>query len=244
MTLRHAVLGSYTYLEFAACIGAFLPLVVAARVRHRNDDVPRVPGRWLRRMGRVATKLSPIWRFGVRGDAPADIDARAYVVVSNHASNADPFLLSHLPWDMRWIAKEELFRIPVVGWLLKASGDIAVRRGDVDSARRMLDEAKQTLERGLSVMIFPEGTRSRDGKLQRFKDGAFKLAIEAQVPILPIAIEGTRDCLRKGSMGLGEANAHATILEPIPTHGMGPADVDRLRDMARAKIAAALEATP
>jgi 1-acyl-sn-glycerol-3-phosphate acyltransferase len=243
MRIRHALLEGYTYLGFAACMVAFLPVVAAACVRHRDDAVPRVPGRRLRQMGRVATRLSPIWRFHVKGRAPADIRSRAYVVVSNHASNADPFLLSHLPWDMRWIAKEELFKVPVVGWLLKMSGDIAIRRGDGDSIRKMLAEAKETLDGGLSVMIFPEGTRSRDGRVQRFKDGAFKLAIDAQVPVLPIAIDGTRDCMPKKSMGLGRARAHATILEPIETAGMGPSDLARLREMARARIATALEAS-
>lgn len=240
--MRRALLGSLSYLELSACLGLFLPLLAVARVRHRHDEVPRIPGRWMRRLGRAATRFSPMWRFRVVGDRPKDIGERAYVVVANHASNADPFLLSHLPWDMRWIAKEELFRAPLIGWHMRLSGDIPLRRGDGDSVRQTLAEAKRTLERGLSVMIFPEGTRSKDGRLQRFKDGAFALAIEAQVPVLPIAIEGTRDCIPKRSIWPGEARAAAKILEPIPTAGLGASDVGRLRDAVRERIEAALQA--
>jgi 1-acyl-sn-glycerol-3-phosphate acyltransferase len=238
--LRRALLGGYTYLEFAACMAAWIPILAVVRARHRHDLTPRMAGRWFRRMGRTATRLTPLWRITISGAAPADISSRSYVVVSNHLSSTDPFLLSHLPWDMRWIAKEELFKMPVVGWLMRLSGDIPLRRGDGNSVRRMLDECKTTLERGLSVMIFPEGTRSRDGRLQPFKDGAFKLAIDAQVAVLPIAVSGTEACLPKGSRWPAEAQPVLRVLEPIPTHGLGVDDVDRLRDLAHARIAAAL----
>jgi 1-acyl-sn-glycerol-3-phosphate acyltransferase len=238
--MRDALLGGYTYLEFAACIAAWLPIQATVAARHRRDEVPRVQGRWLRRFGRVATRLSPLWRFSVEGEAPPDIDARGYVVVANHESNADPFLLSHLPWDMRWVAKQELFDAPVLGWMMKLSGDLPIRRGDPASAHAMLDAARNTLRGGLSVMMFPEGTRSKDGHLGAFKDGAFQLAIETQAPVLPVVVQGTRACLPKHSRWLGRARATARVLAPIETRGMGPGDVQQLREMVRARIAAAL----
>jgi 1-acyl-sn-glycerol-3-phosphate acyltransferase len=238
--MRDALLVGYTYVEFAACLAAWIPIQAAAALRHRRDAVPRVQGRWMRRFGRVTSSLTPLWRFSVEGDAPPDIAARGYVVVANHESHADPFLLSHLPWDMRWVAKAELFRIPVVGLMLKLSGDLPIRRGDAASAREMLDAAKATLARGLSVMMFPEGTRSEDGTLGRFKDGAFRLAIEAQAPLLPVVVQGTRDCMPKHSRTLGRARATARVLAPIETRGLGPGDVARLREEVRARIAAAL----
>jgi 1-acyl-sn-glycerol-3-phosphate acyltransferase len=236
--------GIYTYLEFAACAGAWVPILGVVHALHRHDVTPRATGRWLRRFGRTAVRLSPMWKFSVEGEAPADIARRAYVVVANHESNADPFLLSFLPWDMRWVAKEEMFRIPVIGTIMRLSGDIALRRGQRDSVRDMMSECRRTLDGGLSVMFFPEGTRSRDGVLLPFKDGAFELAIEAQVPVLPMAIEGTRACMPKGSRWLGEARASVRVLEPISTAGLGPSDVGRVRDAARAQIAAALGASP
>jgi 1-acyl-sn-glycerol-3-phosphate acyltransferase len=238
--MKRALLGTYTYAEFGACLGAWLPVLAASRILHRRDAVPRFPGRALRQMARVTGRLTPLWKFEVRGEPPADIDRCAYVAVSNHESSADPFLLSWLPWDMRWVAKAELFRIPFTGWALSLSGDIPLRRGESASIREMLAECRRTLEAGLSVMMFPEGTRSADGSLGRFKDGAFSLAIEAGVPVLPLALTGTRECRPKGSLWFGEANAVVRILEPIPTRGMTLADVPRLREDARDRIAVAV----
>jgi 1-acyl-sn-glycerol-3-phosphate acyltransferase len=238
--VKRALLGTYAYAEFGACVGVWLPILAASRIAHRNDAVPRIPGRWLRRMARAAGRLSPLWKFEVRGTAPPDIATHAYVVVSNHESSADPFLLSWLPWDMRWVAKQELFRIPFAGWALTLSGDIPLRRGDAASVRAMLAECKRTLRAGLSVMMFPEGTRSADGTLGRFKDGAFDLAIDAGVPVLPVALTGTHECRPKGSLWFGEASAVVQVLEPIATQGMTAADLPRLRDESRERIAAAV----
>ena len=237
--MRNALRGSYTYLELAACMVAWLPILAALRTRHRHDCVPRVEGRWMRRFGRVSTRLSGMWQFSVEGKAPRDIGTHPYVVVANHLSMADPFLLSFLPWDMRWVAKEELFRVPLTGWLLRLSGDIPLRRGDGDSVREMMAACRSTLDAGLSVMLFPEGTRSRDGGIQPFKDGAFRLAIDAQVPVLPIAIDGTRDCRPKGSWWFGPARATARILDPVPTRGLTEGDVASLKEEVRGRIASA-----
>jgi 1-acyl-sn-glycerol-3-phosphate acyltransferase len=237
---KEALLGAYTYAEFGACLATWLPVLATARLTHRDEDVPRHAGRALRQMARLAKRLSPLWKFEVRGEPPADIATRAYVVVSNHESNADPFLLSWLPWDMRWVAKQELFKIPVAGWALALAGDIPLRRGESGSIRAMFAECRRTLDAGLSVMMFPEGTRSIDGELLPFKDGAFELAIQAQVPVLPLALTGTHDCMPKGSTWFGEASAVVRVLEPIPTAGMSEANVGELRDLARSTIAHAV----
>ena len=242
----HTTQGIYTYLEFAACALAWLPLLATSSVLHRHDDVPRHRGRWMRRFGRATSALTPLWHFAVEGEKPADIDGRGYVVVANHASTADPFLLSWLPWDMQWVAKEELFKLPVLGMLLRLSGDIPLRRGEGESVRVMLSSCRHALRHGLSVMMFPEGTRSRDGGVRPFKDGAFRLAIEEGAPILPVAIAGTHRCMPKGSPWFGRARAVARILEPIETRGMTLADLPAVRDGARAQIEGAvreLEAT-
>lgn len=233
--MRTAALGLYTYAEFGVCAAAFLPLMGVAARLHRDDPTQRVPGQWMRRFGRTTSRLTPLWRFSVEGEPPADILRRAYVVVCNHESQADPFLLSFLPFDMRWIAKEELYKLPVIGKMMQFGGDIPLRRGDGDSVRDMMREARRTLDGGMPVMIFPEGTRSKDGRLLPFKDGAFRLAIEAGVPILPLALAGTRNCRPKGSKWFGEAEAVVKILQPIETTG---ASVDDIRERARSRIAA------
>lgn len=237
---KHAILGLYTYAQFAACLAAFLPVMAASSLRHRDDPTQRNPGRWMRRLGRTTSRLQPLWTFDIEGSAPEGIDKRGFVVVANHESTADPFLLSWLPFDMRWVAKAELFKPPVVGWAMKWGGDIPLRRGEGESVRAMMDECERALAGGISVMMFPEGTRSSDGNLLPFKDGAFALAIRAQVPVLPIALAGTKEMRPKHSKWFGKAHARARILAPIETRGLGLSDVARLRDQARSTIQAAL----
>lgn len=238
--MKHAAETAFTLLEFGACCAVFTPIMGMSWLRHRGDPTQRVPGRWMRRLGKTTSALCPLWRFRTEGEAPADIAHRAYVVVANHESNADPFLLSWLPWDMRWVAKEELFQMPVLGWTFKFSGDIPLRRGDGESVRATMDACRDSLRSGISIMMFPEGTRSKTGELLPFKDGAFRLAIEAGVPVLPVAIEGTKSCLAKGSKSLGKADAAARVLSPISTAGMTMDDVAVLRERARDAIQAAL----
>lgn len=237
---NNVITGLYTYAEFGVVVTTFLPVMAVSSMLHRNDPTQRAPGRWMRRLGRTAGRLTPLWRFEIEGTPPADIAHAGYVVVANHESQADPFLLSWLPFDMRWVAKEELFKPPVVGWAMRFGGDIPLRRGDGESVREMMNECERALAGGISVMMFPEGTRSKDGNLLPFKDGAFGLAIRAGVPVLPVAIAGTHAMRPKHSKWFGKAHACAKILEPIPTRGLGVDDIATLRERSRDAIAAAL----
>jgi 1-acyl-sn-glycerol-3-phosphate acyltransferase len=135
VVMKHAAAGLYTYAEFGLVLTSFIPVMAVSSILHRGDPTQRIPGRWMRRLGRTASRLTPLWKFEIEGERPADIDHRAYVVVANHESQADPFLLSFLPWDMRWVAKEELFRQPVTGWAMRFGGDIPLRRGEGESVR-------------------------------------------------------------------------------------------------------------
>lgn len=238
--MSNAIAGLYSYAEFGACVLAFLPVMAVSAIRHRGDPTQRIPGRWMRRLGRTTGALTPLWKFTIEGDRPRDIDTRGYVVIANHESTADPFLLSWLPWDMRWVAKEELFRVPLTGWAMRLGGDIPLRRGQGDSVRAMMAECERALAAGISVMIFPEGTRSDDGGLGAFKDGAFSLAIKAQAPVLPIAIAGTRQMRPKHSRWFGRAHACAAVLPVVSTEGLGEADVPVLRERCREAISSAL----
>jgi 1-acyl-sn-glycerol-3-phosphate acyltransferase len=130
------------------------------------DRNRRVAGRFLRFVGVGITKTFPPWRLRVEGRWPGE---GPYVVVANHQSMLDILMLSRLPREMKWVAKEELFKIPWVGWMLRMSGDIPIRRGDVESGGEALARAKAYLARGMSVMMFPEGTRSAKGTLLPFK---------------------------------------------------------------------------
>ncbi|HET7276072.1 MAG TPA: lysophospholipid acyltransferase family protein [Longimicrobiaceae bacterium] len=192
-------------------------------------------GRWFRRCAMAAVALNPLWRFRTSGVKIED-PRRPYVAVSNHESFADIFLISHLPWEMKWLSKETIFRIPVMGWMMKMAGDISVKRSHRQSRVEAIDECRKRLARNVSVMIFPEGTRSRTGDMLPFKDGAFRLAVETGTPILPLAVAGTRNAIQKGSALFGRARAEVRALEPIPTEGMTLRDVPALKARVRALI--------
>lgn len=192
-------------------------------------------GRWFRRAAVAAVALNPLWRFRTSGVRIRD-PRRPYVAVANHESLADIFLLSHLPWEMKWLSKEAIFRIPVMGWMMRMAGDVPVRRSDRASRAEALEQCRDRLAKRVSVMIFPEGTRSRTRELLPFKDGAFRLAVETGCPILPMAVAGTRNAMPKGSLVFGRALAEVRVLEPIPTAGLTLEDVPALRDRVKALI--------
>jgi len=175
------------------------------------------------------------------GKPPAD-PRRPYVVVSNHESFADILLISHLPWEMKWLSKAELFKVPVLGWLMRLAGDIPVRRGEGRSAVEALQRCRAVLKQRVSVMIFPEGTRSPTADMLPFKDGAFRLAIDTGVPILPLAVSGTGTALPKHGFLFGRAKAEVRVLEPIETAGLTVKDVRALRERVRKMILEARDA--
>lgn len=185
--------------------------------------------------GVVATKLSPFFDFGVHGVPPRKLAAKT-VIVSNHESHSDPFLIAHLPWQMRFLAKASLFKIPLIGWGLWVAGDIAVRRGTAESVQEAMRECAWWLDRGMPVMIFPEGTRSQTGELLPFKDGAFRLAIETSADVLPLALRGTRKAMPNNTWRFGFARARVIVGVPISTKGMTLDDVERLKTQARDQI--------
>ena len=191
-----------------------------------------VCGRFFRLIGVTAARMVPQWRFGVFGQVPARIDGRT-VVISNHVSQADPFLIASLPWEMKWLGKASLFKVPVVGWAMWLAGDVPVHRGSAGSGATAMRTCSRWLDRGVPVMIFPEGTRSSDGALLPFKDGAFRLAIDSRAALLPIAVDGTRTALPKHSWHFGRAQARVAVGTPIATCGRS---IDELKQLARDQI--------
>jgi 1-acyl-sn-glycerol-3-phosphate acyltransferase len=211
-------------------------LLLAATAPFDRNRV--VPGRFLRYVGVALSKAFPPWRLRIEGTWPA---GGPFVVVANHQSILDILLLSRAPREMKWIAKEELFKIPWVGWMLRMSGDIPIRRGDPESGGEALARAREYLARGMSVMLFPEGTRSKTGKLLPFKSGAFRLAAEAGVPVLPVAVHGTARGMPKGGPWVNPCRATARLLEPVDPATCGPGGENRLRDEVRNRIQAAVD---
>ena len=165
-----------------------------------------------------------------------------YVFMANHASTIDIWaLLLAIPRRVRMIAKKELARIPFLGWVMWAGRFIFIDRQNAAAARRSIDEAGRRIRGGDSVVIFPEGTRTRDGQMGPFKKGGFHLAMEAGVPIVPIALRGTRALMPRGSLRVKSGEVFVTVGQPIPTAGLSiddrPALIERVRDAIAAMAA-------
>lgn len=202
------------------------------------DPKQRIVGRAFRNVGWLTIFCNPYWNFHLERGA-ADQYREPSVVVSNHESEADIFLSCLLPWNLKYLAKAEIYRTPIMGWGMRMAGDIGVVRGDRRSGVKALIECRKKLKAGTSVIIFPEGTRSRTDEMLPFKEGAFRLAVDAQVPIQPVALAGTRYALPPGSLLFGPSKAVIRILEPVPTTGMTAADVPALTERVRDQIAQA-----
>jgi 1-acyl-sn-glycerol-3-phosphate acyltransferase len=190
---------------------------------------------------RAVIALNPYWQLRIDDRARLD-PRRAYVFVANHQSLADIVVLPHVGPAYKCVSKAGAFGLPFLGWTLSLCRHIPLRRGSVASTRRAMERARWWIRRGMPVAFFPEGTRSRTGRLQPFKPGAFRLAVETGTPIVPLAISGTRDALPRGSWRFQhKVHGTLTILPPIPTRGLGPEAVDRVKQQAFEAIAAVLQ---
>lgn len=240
--LWQSIVSLWAWLVLVVCIVLWFPVIVLVRLLTAPFDPARyIPGRIFRKIGPAMATLNPFWRFRYSGTLPKD-PRKPFVVVSNHESFSDILLISHLPWEMKWLSKAELFRIPLLGWMMWLVGDIPVKRGFGPSAVEALARCRAALANRVSVMIFPEGTRSKTAELLPFKDGAFRLAIEAGVPILPVAVSGTSTALRKHDWRFGKSVAEVRVLEPVETAGLSLADVPELKARVRGLIIKARDA--
>jgi 1-acyl-sn-glycerol-3-phosphate acyltransferase len=229
------VMNSWAWVAAVLCVIIGTPIVALIFAFTAPFDPGRyAAGRAFRMVGVIALALNPLWRFKTRGRISDP--RRPYVVIANHESYADIFLISCFPWEMKWLSKDTMFKIPLMGWMMQMAGDIKLVRGNRDSALNAIAQCRNRLAKRVSVMIFPEGTRSKTNELLPFKDGAFKLAVESGSPLLPIAVAGTRYAMAKGSFRFQPAKALAMVLEPIATQGMTSADIPRLKEIAKARI--------
>jgi 1-acyl-sn-glycerol-3-phosphate acyltransferase len=167
--------------------------------------------------------INPWWKVTIENRFRM-VPGQVYIILANHQSVLDVLAFYQLRFPFCWIAKQELFRLPVLGWVLFLNGDIPVIRGDKTSAERMAGRAVQTLRAGTSILIFPEGTRSFDGTVGAFKEGAFRIALESKAALLPVIIDGAYDALPKHEfLFRGKKHIVLRILEAIK-----PEDYDAL----------------
>lgn len=230
--LYYAAAGVFVFLTF--------PVTVAARLITVPFDRNRmVTSRALRFLGEVLVRLVPLWKIDIQGRLPPR--PNTFVVVPNHQSMVDALAIACLPREMKWIAKRSVFRVPWFGWALRLAGHVPVLRGDRPSGSRALRRLRSYLERGVPVGLFAEGTRTRDGSLQPFKAGPFKLAIEAGVPVIPVAISGADRAMPADKPWIHRSRIRVRILAAVETRGLSVANVDELREEVRRRIAACLE---
>jgi 1-acyl-sn-glycerol-3-phosphate acyltransferase len=181
---------------------------------------------------------NPYWKMSLKGLENID-KKRTYVIVANHQSLADIIVLYQIRTQFKWVAKESLFKIPVLGWCMTIAKHIKLERGDFSSIKKVYREAAQWLRQGMSVLFFPEGTRSETGEMGEFQNGAFKLAIKEKVPVLPILITGTRDAIPKGGRQFStKIFCTVRVFPPVETSALGPGDFDDLKDDIRSKLEA------
>ncbi len=169
------------------------------------------------------------------------LPGKTYVFLSNHQGNVDAPVLAHaIPRDWRALIKKEVMRLPVLSLVLRQVKMVPIDRGDPQKARNSIDCGVKLLGEGYSFIAFPEGTRSRDGRLGDFKKGVFIMALRARVPIVPISLRNSSTIQPPGEYRIRPGVVEVIFHDPIPTENMGTEDRDRLVEMTRAAIASAL----
>ena len=197
--------------------------------------------RWMVIQGIVLTKMSPFWKVVVDGREKID-HKQAYVIVPNHQSMLDIVFFNMLHHRLRWVSKIEVFKIPIVGWEMRMVKYIELVRGNKASVVKMMEKCVESLREGISVVIFPEGTRSLTGAIGKFKPGAFQIAVKTDKPLLPVLIDGTGDILPKKGFIFGNRSVvRIRVLDPIFPGNFKTGDPDELAAMVHAQMVSALE---
>jgi 1-acyl-sn-glycerol-3-phosphate acyltransferase len=219
-----------------SCIGvATLILGFFAFITYPFDRKGKVGHYYARLWGRIALLAN---RVKVKVGGMEHLNEKGpYIFMSNHQGYYDVFtLLGHLPYQFKWLVKKELFSIPFFGWTMAAVGYISVDRGGTRDTVEAMNEAAQKIRDGMSVVIFPEGSRSPDGSIQPFKRGGFTLAIKSKVPIVPIAISGSRDIMPKDKFTAASGEIRMLMGHPIETESYSLKDREFLMKKVRETI--------
>jgi 1-acyl-sn-glycerol-3-phosphate acyltransferase len=210
------------FILFTIIISAVFILAMSLRLRRAGEVVIQV---W----SKAFLAVPPV-RFTVAGSEHIEPEEQ-YFFLANHLSNFDvPLLFRAIPTPIRYLAKKELYRIPVFAQALRVAGIVKIDRGaGVTSYAAINEGVARAKENGYSLIVFPEGTRSRDGDLHPFKKGAFRMAISMGLPVVPVTVNGTWQVWPPGSKLFYRGDATVVIHEPVETAGMTPNDIDALR---------------
>jgi len=216
---------------FAVTVGLGMPSIVAGLVDRRGE----VPWRLGRSWGRLL-----LWAWGVRVVVVGarQLPGGPVVYAVNHGSVLDiPVLFAHLPRSFRIVHKRSLYLVPLIGLYLYCCGHIGIDRGRAFRARKSLERAARRIAGGTNVAVFPEGTRSADGSVRRFKRGSFVLAIQAGVPVVPVSLAGVKRVAPRGLLRLRPGELTLTLHPPISTAGRGLEEAGALADEVRGIVA-------
>lgn len=189
-------------------------------------------GEW----GKSLFYVTPGWRVEVFGKEHIPMTPEALVIVANHESFADIWAVFFLNLQFRWLSKASIFKIPLVGPVMRRTGYVGIKRGDRESHTQAMAASAARLRAGLSMFFFPEGTRSQDGMIKKFKSGAFKLARDEQVRVLPVAIHGARELLPKGSWLPGRAVVKLQVLPPMAAPALDDVHLEQFAEKVRQEI--------
>ncbi|MCM1151611.1 MAG: 1-acyl-sn-glycerol-3-phosphate acyltransferase [Alistipes sp.] len=235
------MLSALYYLFLIALCTVFMVLsAVALLLCWPFDRARRVVHELSRILVRIFFFIPPFWRQRVIGGESID-RRKSYVIVLNHNTVIDIPALYYLPLNFRWVSKREVFRVPFFGQFLVLHGDICIDRGRAAEARdQMVRKGCEWLGRGASVAVFPEGTRSKDGEIHRFKTGAFALAKEAGVEILPVVLDGTASLIRRNLSFDWGNRIVLRVLPPVSAERVAATDVHVLAQQVHDDMAAAL----
>ena len=212
--------------------------MAVVRLFDRDPLVLRT-GRSLRLLGRLLIRvhLPTLHIAGLENIRPG----QNYILVANHQSIIDIPLVSFLPLDTKCMAREDLFRLPWVGWTLLMSKEISINRKDPRNAARAMLQCVRVLRGGCSILIYAEGTRSSDGNLLPFSEGPFQLAIREKIPVLPVVIDGTgRNLGKKEILFRAKRPLYLRVLEPVAAEGWNAKQAGELRDLVRERMSAEL----
>jgi 1-acyl-sn-glycerol-3-phosphate acyltransferase len=239
--LRRALSALFWVFLVASSIVLFPIALLIWAVTAPFDRRRRVLHRFTCFWASLYTWLNPAWPVQLVGREKIRPDA-TYVMVANHQSLLDILVLFRVFAHFKWVSKIENFRVPFIGWNMTLNRYIKLKRGDRESVVRMMQECLQTLSQGNSIMMFPEGTRSPDGRLRSFKPGAFELAKTARTPILPIVLDGTANALpKRGFVLQGRHRIQVTILDELVPESFADESVEALTRRVQGLIAGYLE---
>jgi len=224
-----------TIFVWSCIVIALLVLGIFIFITYPFDRRGKVIHHYARLWGKVALLAN---RVKVRLEGIEHLKGEGpYIFMSNHQGSFDIFaLLGYLPFQFRWLAKKELFSIPFFGWVIAAAGYISIDREGSRKTVEAMNEAARKIQEGMSLIIFPEGSRSPDGSIQPFKKGGFTLAIKSKVPIIPISITGSREIMPKGKLTVTSGEIRIRIDHPIETQNYSLKDRKSLMEKVRQTI--------